>query len=230
MPVLLNRVCDKCGEQRCKKHCKCGRDKENVLKGRSSARGYDGFEVARVQAVGKAKAKAKAKALPEPVVAPVGRASPPGMVMLAVADWYKECCSSIKSASQVELATYQYDNIAVQTVLLERLRGRRGFTLNLYIDIEQFNGKTPRSQKTFLTQLQTNGASIYLCKGPGPRGAYHSKACVIDRRVVFSGNANFTQKSLSNEEFCYKASGPVVLEFLERLAVHRTVGKLWLME
>ena len=46
-------------------------------------------------------------------------------------------------------------------------------------------------------------------------------------RFLYTGGANVTEKSVANEEFCYKLGGPVVLQVLQRLAEHRRVGRLW---
>ena len=66
-----------------------------------------------------------------------------------------------------------------------------------------------------------------MCRGVGRQGAYHGKAVVVDRRVLYTGNANITGKSVRNEEFCFKMVGPVVLQVLERLALHRHKYPLW---
>jgi hypothetical protein len=49
----------------------------------------------------------------------------------------------------------------------------------------------------------------------------------VDRRFLYSGNANFTDKSEVNKEFCFRMVGPVVRQVLERLALHRQRHTLW---
>ena len=49
----------------------------------------------------------------------------------------------------------------------------------------------------------------------------------MDRRFLYTSSADVTDKSLTNEEFCYKLGGPVVLQVLRRLAEHRRLGSLW---
>ena len=91
--VWLNKRCQKCGEQRCKKHCACGRK------------------------------KAAAPAAAATVPAPVGRAPAQSTELLAnAAEMYDKCCAEIGRATEVEMATYQYDNVQVHGVLLKRLR------------------------------------------------------------------------------------------------------------
>ena len=45
-------------------------------------------------------------------------------------------------------------------------------------------------------------------------------------QLILTGSANVTDKSLTNEEFCYKLGGPVVLQVLQRFAEHRRAGSL----
>lgn len=203
---MLSRNCNKCGEQRCKAHCRCGRRQTHLA--HTAPRG-----------VGASAAPSR----PEPpagvaVVAPVGRVSAPTWELLTTETWYRSFCKDLGGAGQVELASYVYDNEAVQGVLLKRLRGRAPFQLNLYVDAEQFHDGGPRLEKRRLKELHAAGAQVYLCKGEGRQGSYHAKAAVVDRRFLYTGSANFTQKSLANEEFCFKLAGPEVLKVLERLA------------
>jgi len=161
------------------------------------------------------------------VVAPVGRASPPVCELLETEAWYRDLCNTLKDAAEAELASYMYDNPAVQAVLLKRLRGRTAFGLNVYVDSEKFSVGGPRLQKTRLKELHTAGAQVYICRGLRRQGAYHCKGAVADRRFLYSGNANFTNKSEDNEEFCFKMAGPVVRQVLEKLARHRQKHTLW---
>ena len=134
----------------------------------------------------------------------------------------------INGSSEVELASYMYDNRPVHNMLLKRLRGRSGFSLNVYIDAETLKLGTPYFQKGRLKDLRTAGANVYVCRGKKNLGAYHCKGCVIDRRYLYTGGANFTEKSLCNEEWCYKVVGcPAVKQVLERLALDRQRHKLW---
>ena len=130
-------------------------------------------------------------------------------------------------AKEVELASYMYDHPKVQDVLLKRLKGRAPFTLNVLVDAEMFASRSTRRQKPRLTALHAAGAHVYLCKGSGTMGAYHLKAMVIDRRLLYTGTANLTEKSMENEELCFKLEGPVVQEVVDRLAAHRRRASVW---
>ena len=154
-------------------------------------------------------------------------ASAPFCELVETGAWYKDFCNTVKGAAEVELASYLYDNTAVQDALLKRLRSRAAFSLNVYVDSEKFVVGAPFLQKSRLRALRSAGASVYLCKGRAGQGSFHCKGAVADRRFLFSGNANCTRQSLDNEEYCYKMAGPVVRQVLERMALHRQTGTLW---
>ena len=99
--------------------------------------------------------------------------------------------------------------------------------LNVYIDKEMFEGKTPRGQRGKLKALHGLDANIYICRGLGHQGAYHVKDCIVDRRIYFTGGANFTNKSERNRERVFRMTGEVVKEVLEDLSDDRRRGVLW---
>jgi hypothetical protein len=177
--------------------------------------------------VAAASSRPVAPSAPQPVVAPVGRASPHCCELLETGTWYRDFCNDIRDAAEVELASYMYDNAAVQDVLLKRLRGRSAFSLNMYVDSEKFGGGGPRLQRSRLKQLRDAGAEVYILKGRTQQGSFHGKAGVVDRRFLYAGSANFTGKSERNEEFCFKMAGPVVRQVLERLARQRHKVSPW---
>jgi len=139
--------------------------------------------------------------------------------------WYEQVLADIKEAGEVELASYVYDHPALQAMLLKKLQGRWEFKLNIYVDVELYSTGGPRCQGVRLKALMEAGAQVYLCQGAGRFGSFHSKGLVVDRRVLYTGSANFTTKSTTNDEFCLRITGPVVLQFLEKLARHRNKQK-----
>ena len=200
-PVSLNKWCPDCDEQRCKEHCKCGRTK--TAKGRSAPRGKGQVKL-KVSVAATAPAAAS---LPGPAPAaaslpgPVGRAPVASCLLLDVDAFYSRCCADVGTASEVELASYQYDHPSLQKVLLKRLRGRLAFTLKLYLDADVFfggGGAVPRYQKARVGELMQAGAQVFLCRGPGSQGSFHVKAVVVDRRYLYCGSPNFTYKSHNN--------------------------------
>ena len=142
-------------------------------------------------------------------------------------EFYSRCCSDVATAGQVELASYQYDNPCLQKALLKRLKGRAAFSLKVYLDAEMFQGAVPRYQKSRVKELWESGAEVFLCRGPKSQGSFHCKAVVVDRRYLYCGSPNFTYKSQNNEELCFRMTGPVVGEVLEKFAVWGKRKKLW---
>ena len=140
-------------------------------------------------------------------------------------------CHDIEQASEVEAATYQYDNTQLYTCLLKRLQGRRPFKLNIYVDREQLKNcvktRIPRQMRSRLATLRTNGASVYVCRGRGKLGSYHPKGLVIDRRYLYYGSPNLTDKSLDNDEWPFRSTGEVVGQVLSRLSDNRQKHPLW---
>jgi hypothetical protein len=149
------------------------------------------------------------------------------VVDLDVDDWYRQLRGEIAGSSSVELATYVYDDTGVQGALLKRLAGPAAFTVTMHIDAEMFEGGVPKLQKSRLKALHTAGARIWICRGVLPRGSFHGRAVVIGSDVLYTGSANLTQKSHSNEEFCYRMCGSVAQRMLRRLVDVRRRGKLW---
>ncbi len=158
LPVLVNQKCKTCGEQRCKAHCKCHRNKTVNCKGKSGPRGVSAVATPSVSPPPPAA---------RPVLAPVGRAPAPFCALVETGAWYRDFCNLVENATEVELASYMYDNTAVQGALLKRLRSRTAFCLNVYVDTEKFASGGPVLQKARLRELRSAGASVYLCKGVG---------------------------------------------------------------
>ena len=222
----MAHACKDCGEWRCKKHCKCSREKLGSAEGRSAPRGPD-FD-RKVATVGSARAVA-AREAPAPLdttaLAPVGRPSKLHWELLSVEEWWQRCKTDVKTCSELELSSYTYDDPDLQRILEQRLR-QKTMTLNVYIDKEMLL-RGAKYVKSRLRVLRELGANVYVCKGKGPRGSYHCKAAVVDRRILYTGNANFTFKSHSNEEFVYIMKGPAVETVLQRLTEHRSSSFLW---
>jgi hypothetical protein len=219
-PVFLNKLCPDCKEQRCRKHCKTGREK--TAKGRSVPRGKGQESKVKIKVSVAATAPAAAS-LP----GPVGRAPAASCLLLDVDAFYSRCCADVATASEVEVASYQYDNPSLQKVLMKRLKGRPAFTLRVYLDAEMFEGDVPRYQKARVRELWQAGAQVFLCRGPRSQGSFHVKAVVVDRRYLYCGSPNFTYKSHNNAELCWRMTGPNVGQVLQKLVVESQKRKLW---
>ena len=109
---------------------------------------------------------------------------------------------------------------------LERGLGS-SLNLNLYIDREQFAGTIPKKQKAAIRKLFRKGAKIFICKGLRRNGSFHSKALVVNRRVLYMGGANFTNWSHNNCETMFRATGAVVAEVMADTVEWRNNAVLW---
>ena len=126
------------------------------------------------------------------------------------------------------MASYTYDDPTLQKLLEQRLKSKTyDFKLNLYVDREMMFKAGGKYMKSRVTSLHKLGANVLICKGLGALGSYHCKAAVIDRRVLYTGNSNFTYKSHYNEDFVFKMTGEVVGHVLARLSEHRQNGRVW---
>jgi len=169
-----------------------------------------------------------ARLLPSPgPPAPAGRPSPASFQALDVESFHKQCCSDVAGASDVEMASFMYDDPTLHGVLLKRLKRGGGFKLVVYLDAEVFAGSLPRYQKARVRALFLAGATVFLCRGSGPNGAFHCKGLVVDRRYMYIGSANLTWKSRSNGEFCFRVTGPAVAQILQQLSAQRLKRKPW---
>ena len=214
--ISMRYPCADCREWRCRSHCKCARS---------------GHAVGRKAPRPNAKARAAAKALAAPaaavVVPPVGRPAPLSFQLLAVSVWYAQMLTEVRGAGEIVLASMLFDHTALCAALLARLGQRTAFTLTVLVDAQAFKQRTALNQRPRLDSLRRAGALVYLCRGRVPRGIFHIKALVVDRRVGFAGGANFTNKSLQNAELTWRFSGPPVADVLREVEVFRGKGVLW---
>jgi uncharacterized protein YlaI len=188
---------------------------------------------AAAKAKARAAAKATAKARAGPVVilplapAPLGRPSAPSWNVLAVGDWYACLFASVRQAREVMVASCLFDHRQLTDLFVQRLRDSRPFELSLIVDKEGFDERTCYHQRARLRALRNAGAHIWICRGCHSRGRMHMKAVVVDRRLNFSGGLNLTDKSMSNEELCYRMHGEQVAAVVHQFAEVRIRGQLW---
>ena len=216
-PICMSKACRKCGEWRCRSHCKCKRDE--TLTGRNMARGV-GVKAAS------SGTSSSPSATSLSVAAPVGRPAALDANLLDTETWYDQMIADISKGAEVELATYMYDNRRVHECLMARLRSRRSrpFVVNIYLDGEiqtSPHATPPKQQRSKVRELKDNGAKVYICKGKGALGAFHCKGVIVDRRVLYTGSPNITTKSATNEEWAFRLVGPVVQQALGRIALYK---------
>ena len=94
----------------------------------------------------------------------------------------------VRSAVQVVIASFVYDNAALTDLLVRRLADRSAFDLTVLVDKEKFEERECRGEHPSLQRLQRAGAEVFLCRGQPPLGAFHIKALVTNRRTAFVGN------------------------------------------
>ena len=133
----------------------------------------------------------------------------------------------VEIASDIMLASYTYDHSSLTALLIRRLQGRAAFSVTVLVDKESFDkGDAPR-ERPRLRALREAGARIFMCRGTPPFGRMHVKAICIDRRTVYTGSANFTNKSASNLEMVMRMVGPPADDIKAQLADIQNGGKLW---
>ena len=149
--------------------------------------------------------------------------------MLSCDAWWTQLLVDVRSASEVALSSLVYDHLGLTNVFLHKLQNQGNFELVIVVDKESFEAQPPHApqQKPRLRSLQRAGAEVVLCKGSGRYGRMHGKALVCDRRVAYSGSANFTGKSADNEELCFRLLGPPVLDILGFITKVKQQGELW---
>ena len=209
--------CSRCGEQRCRTHCKCGR--EGAVTGRHAGRGRARSEGAAPRVI----AAVQQPSVPRPVGAP----SQLAVHVLSTADWYRQMLEGMHMAREVIVASYMFDHGAVHAELLKRLQGRGAFELQVLVDREAFLERTARRQRPRLELLRRAAGDVYLCRGTPPLGRFHMKAVIIDRRTVFTGSANITEKSQENTELTLRMTGPPAMDILRDVEAARLRGQLW---
>ena len=155
-----------------------------------------------------------------PAVSPVGRPSNESCRRLHAEEWWSHVVADLRDARDVELASYCMDEDALFRVLEQGLS--HNLNLNLYIDREQFAGGVPRKQRGAIRRLYDKGAKVYVCKGLRRNGSFHSKALLIDGRVLYMGGA-----SHYNRETMFRATGQVIGEVLADAADWRRDAVPW---
>ena len=173
-------------------------------------------------------AASSAAAPPEvQVVAPRGRPAALGVEVLTTTAWWAALLGAVSAASEVLAGSFLFDRGGLTDTLLRRLRGRPPFSVTLLVDAEGLQQGTSRHQRSRLRALRDAGAAVYLCRGQGRRGRLHLKALVVDRRKVYTGSLNLTDKSVENDELHLQLVGEPVLSIIAQLLRAQNRGTLW---
>jgi phosphatidylserine/phosphatidylglycerophosphate/cardiolipin synthase-like enzyme len=164
--------------------------------------------------------------------APVGRPAKLNVQILQDAEFWQRMRQEVNAASYVMLAALMFDEDSLQNLFLRRLHDRYQFALDVLVDEEAYDARTARSQRPHLLALRRAGARVFLCSGsPPPRGrgfsgSFHMKVLAIDQKVVYTGSANFTNKSHRNTELHLRIMGPPVAPIVRMAESARSIGRL----
>ena len=161
---------------------------------------------------------------------PRGAAPRESWDLLGNDEWWREVLSTLQTAAEIEISTYLFDEPSLHALLVKRLTDARDtVAVRLHLD-----GKTLLNDDKFYYQrsrvkkLHELGATVYLCSGRKPKGVFHKKAVIADRRWMFSGGANLTRSARhANSEFVFKLTGQGVMDALASLERERLTARLW---
>ena len=156
-PIQIVRRCNKCGEHRCRSHCKCGRSKTAI--GRTAARPA---KTTSKKAIGERSAVRASISSPPP---PHKRLS---VVTFRDGAWWAPCLADVARASRVEVATYLFDDPELTQALLARLKKRHSvqFSCHIIVDAEAYARRASRHQRPRLWGLREPGAVVDVCEVP----------------------------------------------------------------
>ena len=99
---------------------------------------------------------------------PDGAPSAPDTQVLTVQVWWDNLLEEVRSAMQVVMASYVYDNAALTDLLVRRMADRSAFDLTVLVDKERFEERECRGERPSLQRLQRAGAEVFLCRGYVP--------------------------------------------------------------
>ena len=129
--------------------------------------------------------------------------------------WMQRMLVDIGSAQDTVVASPWFDRKDVTDALVHRMGSVAAVTV--LVDSAAFRERSCFRMRPRLMELVRAGADVYLCKGSPPFGIFHIKAVCTDRRVLYTGSGNITEKMSSNVELLLRVVGPPVLDVLRSL-------------
>ena len=230
-PKQIRGPCRFCHERRCRAHCKCART--STLTGHQGSRDNPKAG-ARAKPMAKAQAARSPPPAPPAVAAeafplrPRGRPPETSVQVLTTVAWIGRLLEDAAAAGEILVASYTYDHASLTALLVRRLGSRSPPDVVVMVDEEMFLARSCFRMRPRLNELRRLGAQVYLCRGTPPRGAFHTKAVCVDRRYLYAGSANLTDKALSaNVETVFRLTGAPVVDVLATLHGARARAKLW---
>ena len=109
--------------------------------------------------------------------------------------WWTSLLQTVRASNSIIVASYTYDHPKLTQTLLAWLADTSSFDLLLLVDKEMFEARSAYHEHARLDSLRRGGATVELCRGHGPRGSFHKKILIADRRTAYLGSANFTRKA-----------------------------------
>ena len=165
-PMQTRGRCGKCGEPRCRTHCKCGR--RGTAQGRSAPRPPRNASASTGASASNTPIRPRVT-LPEvaAVGAVVRRPAPVSVeVFTESALWIDAIIKEMGAASAMCVASYIADDERFCNAVLTRLQGRRPYTCQVVVDDATFRAGASRHQRARRRQLHLKkGASVQLGRG-----------------------------------------------------------------
>ena len=122
---------------------------------------------------------------------------------------------------------FTYDHTGLTASLVRRLTSRSPPDVVVMVDEEMFLSRSCVGMRPRLAELRRSGATVYLCCGAPPRGAFHVKALCVDRKYLYLGSANLTTKAVArNIETVFRLTGAPVADVLATVHDARTRARL----
>ena len=116
----------------------------------------------------------------------------------------------------------------LETPLFGRPTDGSNMKAALCLDSQVFSEGRPICGIGRARRLRANGAEVLLCEGLRRYGSYHVKEIIFNRRVLFTGSANFTTASHKNQERGYRMTGDVVATALADTSSDKSRAQKWL--
>ena len=105
--VVCSRKCTKCGEYRCRKHCRCGR--QGTAVGRCAPRSLPAQTQRKLAKVSSSPETFKSSTLPvTESLKPRGAPSATTCKALPCQGWFEDLYSCLDTATEIELSTYMF--------------------------------------------------------------------------------------------------------------------------
>ena len=132
--------------------------------------------------------------------------------------------ADLANARELEIASYCMDEDRLFRTVEGLLPGCK---VNLHVDKEMFGDAKKKRQKPNVRKVHKTGAKVNVLRGKRHWGSFRCKALIINRRIMYFGGSNFTEKSHENHETTFRATGQCVADVLADVPVWRAAAVEW---